>query len=174
MDGKQAVNTAATVGGIAALVWVLDQSTKAWVRAHIPQYGAIYPLPFAAHFFRLTHLTNTGVAFGMFQDSGLLYLLIVAVIAVSVLLYARHLPWHHPWVRVAAGLQLGGALGNLTDRVRLGHVTDFIDFFLRVGDRIYHYPPFNLADASIVVGVGILLVLLWRMEHGTEEDRAGI
>ena len=61
-------------------------------------------------------------------------------------------------------MQLGGALGNLTDRIRLGHVTDFLDFYVRVGNRAYHYPPFNLADSSIVVGVIILMLVLWRQE----------
>lgn len=156
---------ASVVVAVAVIVWSLDQITKVWVRAHIPLYGAIYPLPFAASFFRLTHLTNTGVAFGLLQDSGVLYILIAGVILAAIVLYARHLPWQHPLVQVAAGMQLGGALGNLTDRARLGHVTDFLDFFVRVGNRVYHYPPFNLADSSIVVGVIILMLALWRQEY---------
>ncbi len=161
--------TVLLVGLIALLVWGADQATKAWVRASIPLYGAVYPLPFASDFFRLTHLTNTGVAFGFLQDSSLLYLLIAGVIVVAIVLYARHLPWEHPLVRVAAGLQLGGALGNLTDRLRLGHVTDFLDFYVRIGNRTYHYPPFNLADTSIVVGVAVLMWVLWQTDvaqHG--------
>ncbi len=153
-----------TIGIIAVLAWSIDQAVKAWVRATIPMYGAIYPVPFAARFFRLTHLTNTGVAFGMFQGSEMVNLLVLAVLLVSIVLYARHLPWQRPLVQVAAGLQLGGALGNLVDRLRLGYVTDYLDFFVCWGDRVFHYPPFNLADSFIVVGVGLLLVALWREE----------
>ncbi len=156
---------------IAAIVWSIDQLTKTWVRTSIPLYGAVYPLPFASGFFRFTHLTNTGIAFGLMQDSGMLYLLIAAVIVVAIVLYARHLPWQHPLVQIAAGLQLGGALGNLTDRLRLGHVTDFLDFYLRVGNRTYHYPPFNLADSSIVIGVIILLWVLWQTDLARDDGR---
>ena len=101
----------------------------------------------------------------------MLYLLIAAVIVVAIVLYARHLPWQHPLVQIAAGLQLGGALGNLTDRLRLGHVTDFLDFYLRVGNRTYHYPPFNLADSSIVIGVIILLWVLWQTDLARDDGR---
>ncbi|NPA90891.1 MAG: signal peptidase II [Chloroflexi bacterium] len=158
------------IGGVAALVLVADQLTKAWIRAHIPMYDAIYPLPWARAFFRLTHLTNTGVAFGFFRDSSLLFVLIGAVIFLTVLLYAHHLPWQRRGVQIAVGLQLGGALGNLLDRMLRGQVTDFLDFFLVRGERVYHYPPFNLADAAIVVGVAILILCLWREER--EASRA--
>ncbi len=158
------------VGSVAVLVFLLDQGTKAWVRAHIPLNGALYPIPAVRSFFRLTHLTNTGVAFGFLQNMDMLYLIILAVLALTVVLYARHLPWHHPLIQVAAGMQLGGALGNLADRFRLGHVTDFIDFFVTIGGRTYHYPPFNVADASIVMGVSILFLVLWRLE--SQQDQA--
>lgn len=150
---------------IALLVLLLDQGSKAWIRANIPLYGALYPIPALAPIFRLTHLTNTGAAFGLLRDSGLLYLLIAGVIAIAVLLYARHLPWERFPVQVAMGLQLGGAMGNLLDRARLGHVTDFLDFYITTGGRTYHYPPFNLADSAIVVGVIILALTLGREER---------
>ncbi len=149
---------------VAAIVLLLDQTTKAWVRNHIPVGGAVYPLPFARSFFRLTHLTNTGVAFGFLQDSSLLFLLIVGVIFLTVLLYIHHLPWERPLVQLATGLQLGGALGNLLDRAVRGHVTDFLDFYIYWKGKTYHYPPFNIADASIVVGVVLLILCLWRQE----------
>lgn len=155
---------------ISLLVLILDQGTKAWVRAHIPLDGAIYPIPAARTFFRLTHLTNTGVAFGFFSDTGILLAVIVLVILITSVIYARHLPWYNPWVQLAAGLQLGGALGNLIDRLRWGHVTDFLDFFLQVGGKVYHYPPFNVADASIVIGVAILFITLWRWGDVDEQD----
>ncbi len=161
---RHSQRNALTIGIIAAIVLLLDQTTKAWVRVHIPFGGALYPLPFARSFFRLTHLTNTGVAFGFLRDSSFLFVIIAAVILLTILLYVRHLPWERPLIQVAAGLQLGGALGNLFDRVIRGHVTDFLDFYVRWKGKVYHYPPFNVADASIVVGVALLIVCLWREE----------
>ena len=161
MESRTALFRIATIGSIVLLI---DQLTKAWIRTNIPLSGPIYPIPEAASFFRLTHLTNTGVAFGFLQGASMLYLLIVSVILMAVVLYARHLPWHLPAVQLAAGLQLGGAMGNLIDRVHQGYVTDFLDFYVSIGGKVYHYPPFNLADSAIVVGVGLLMVILWREE----------
>ncbi len=176
-DATQEVPTAMTrravawgrMGLLALLVWAVDQGVKAWIRATIPPYGVMYPFPWAAHVFRLTHLGNTGVAFGLLQDAAFVDALVVAVLLLMVFLYLRRMPWHDPWVQVAAGLQLGGALGNVTDRLLRGYVTDYLDFYVRVGSREYHYPPFNLADAAIVSGV---VLLLWALSRAsTPQDR---
>jgi len=150
---------------IGLTVFLLDQIIKSWVRTNIPLYGAIYPVPTLAPVFRITHLTNTGVAFGFLQNSRLLYLLIVAVIVVTATLYVRYLPWEKTLVQVAVGLQLGGAIGNLYDRLIQGHVTDFLDFFISKNGITYHYPPFNIADSAIVVGVILLVVSMWSYER---------
>ena len=101
---------------------------------------------------RLTYVTNTGGAFGLFANHTL-PLILTAILAVVVLfLYYRHLPLENHLFRTALGLQLGGAAGNLIDRLYSGRVTDFIDIGM--------WPVFNLADSAIVIGVIIVVFLL--------------
>ncbi len=131
---------------LAALVFLLDQLTKYVVRAFIP-FRHSFP---EEGFFRLTHTFNTGSAFGMFQGQNTPLIVVSVVgIAVLVLVYRSQLRVT-ALLRLSLGMQIGGAVGNLLDRLRLGHVTDFID----VGP----WPVFNLADSSIVVG---LILLAW-------------
>ena len=105
------------------------------------------------NFFTLTHFTNTGAAFGLFRDQGLLFVVIAFVVIVTIIVYARYLPIQQRLVRFALGLQLGGAIANnLIDRPRQGHVTDFIYF--------HFWPAFNIADMAIVSGVFLLAYAL--------------
>ena len=131
---------------LAVLVFFLDQFSKYLVREFLylheslPAYG----------FFRITHTFNTGSIFGIFQGQNTLFILVSFVgIAVLMLLYhSQRFPVG--LLRLSLGLQLGGAFGNLLDRVRLGHVTDWVD--------IGPWPVFNVADACIVTG---LVLLAW-------------
>jgi signal peptidase II len=100
---------------------------------------------------RLDFTRNTGAAFGMFQSGGLLFAAVAIVVSLSILVFYRRIADSALPVRLALGLILGGALGNLADRIRLGYVVDFID--------LRWWYVFNLADSAIVVGVGILLLL---------------
>ena len=143
--------------GVAVIVLALDQLTKAWVATSLPEGGWWSPLPGLWRVFRITHITNSGAAFGIFPNQGNFFILIAVVVALAIVLYYRHLPAGAWLIRVSLGLQLGGAIGNLLDRIRYGHVVDFID--------IGFWPIFNLADASIVVGVAILAYYLWRQDH---------
>lgn len=133
----------------AAVVIVLDQLTKLWVKHAIPLYGS-WP---ETGFFRITHGENTGAAFGIFQDSRLI-LSITSSIGMLVVLYiALGLSRRFAFLRwkttvLALGLILGGTLGNFIDRAFIGRVTDFI--------KVGPWPDFNIADSSLVVG-GILL-----------------
>jgi signal peptidase II len=117
-------------------------------------------------FFRFTYARNTGTAFGLFQDQAMI-LTIVSFVAVVAIIYFYRNAITSPLLRAALGLQLGGAFGNLLDRIRLGYVVDFID----VGP----WPIFNLADSSIVVGIAILA---WHLgfrrdtEPGPQSDAA--
>jgi signal peptidase II len=125
-------------------VFALDQLTKGWVRDNLI-IGASRPRD---GFFRITHTYNTGSAFGLFPDQSTL-LMIASVVAIGVLvMFYRSNGLPGPWVRLSMGLILGGATGNLADRITLGHVTDFID----VGP----WPVFNLADSSIMVGLAFM------------------
>lgn len=139
-----------TVLQLGALVFLLDQFTKYLVIQLLP-FRSSFP---AEGFFRFTHTHNTGSAFGIFQgqNTPLIFISFVGII-ILVLIY-RSQPRPSNWLRLSLGLQLGGAFGNLVDRLRLGHVTDFIDIGL--------WPVFNLADASIVTGLVLLAwVFLW-------------
>lgn len=130
---------------VAGLVVALDQVTKYVVRANlalgesVPEEGPL----------RITYVTNTGAAFGILQGQTLFLVVTTFFGLAAILLYYLYPPMEHGVLRLALGLQLGGAVGNLADRVRLGRVTDFID----VGP----WPAFNVADSSIVVGVTIII-----------------
>jgi signal peptidase II len=152
---------------IALAVLLLDRITKWAIARTIPLEDAVNIIP---GFFRLTHLENTGAAFSLFADSpssfrtGLLIAFSVAALSViSFLLWKDHSAFHSG--TLALSLILGGAFGNLWDRVSDGKVTDFLDFYI----GIHHWPPFNVADSAIVVGA---LLLFLRMLHKDHHPRA--
>jgi signal peptidase II len=147
--------------GVAILVLVFDQLSKLWVSTSLPEGGWWSPLPGLWRVFRITHITNSGAAFGMFPDQGNFFIVIAVVVALTIVLYYRYLPTGEWLVRLSLGLQLGGAIGNLLDRLRYGHVVDFVD--------IGFWPIFNVADVSIVSGVAILAYCLWREDRMTQE-----
>ena len=140
---------------IIGLVYLLDQLTK-----HIVEQELCYRQPFPAEgTFQLKCSFNTGAAFGLFVDHTIL-LIIASFVGVAVLLYIYRLhPAHGLLLRISLGLQLGGAIGNLTDRIRFGQVTDFV--------KLGPWPIFNLADACIVVGI-IILIALFVLSNGKE------
>lgn len=139
--------------GVAALVLVVDQVTKHIVLTQLSVGEMWNPVPFLMSFIRVTHVTNTGAAFGMFREYGVFFAIVAVVVVIGIIGFYRYLPPRQGWLRVSLGLQLGGALGNLLDRIRLGSVVDFIDF--RIWPAV-----FNLADTAIVVGVAILAFYL--------------
>src|SRR5271156_13821 len=141
---------------IVLFVVVLDRWTKHLAAQHIRLYAHIEMIP---GFFRLTHTENTGAAFSLFADSpapwktGLLIgFSVVALVVVSVLLWRNH----HTQFATGVGLSLimGGALGNLWDRLARGRVVDFLLVYVKQ----YQWPVFNLADSAIVVGAGLLIL----------------
>lgn len=130
--------------GAAVAALAADQLSKVAVRAAL-EPGQRYPDGWPV---RLVNVDNSGAAFGILQNMTA-FLVVTSLIGIGVILYyAFFPPAQHAVVRVALGMVLGGALGNFVDRVRTGEVTDFIDF--------PHYPAFNLADSSIVVGLLLL------------------
>jgi signal peptidase II len=150
---------------IAVLVFAADRLSKYWVVTHLELNTAWAPIPALERLFVFRYATNTGAAFGIFPDWGSVFALIAVVVVVIIVLYYRHLPQGQWLLRVGLGLQLGGALGNLWDRVRIGHVTDFIDFHI--------WPVFNVADLSIVSGVVILAFCLLREDWLEQRRSAG-
>ncbi|MEM7330690.1 MAG: signal peptidase II [Chloroflexota bacterium] len=134
---------------VAGLALVLDQWTKNIVEANMPLNSISVPFPAIEEIFRFTHVANTGAAFGMFQNGGTVFMIFAVIVSIGILYYNFFgLEGNQRLMRVALGLQLGGALGNFIDRVRIGHVTDFID--------IGPWYIFNVADMSIVGGAIVL------------------
>lgn len=144
---------------LALGVVVLDQATKALVVAKIPLYTTI---PVIRGFFDLTHLQNTGAAFGVLASAGSARPLLVTLLALAVfacvLAWSLTTPPEHRLLQFALGLIMGGAVGNLIDRVRFSAVTDFLRFYV---DR-WEWPSFNVADSAISVGVVLLAWDIWR------------
>lgn len=141
--------------GVALAVFVFDLITKSIVRANLA-IGESWPD--ADWLVKFTHVTNSGAAFGILQGQGL-FLVVTAVIAIgAIVFYYLFPPLEHGLLRLALGLQLGGAAGNLLDRVRFGEVTDFVDF--------PRYPEFNVADSSIVIGLFVIGAFFLLTESG--------
>lgn len=152
---------------IALLTLAVDQVSKALVVAGMELGQSVDLASWLAPVLCVTYVTNTGVAFGLLPGMGDLFVIIAAVVVVLLLLYYRHLPSGQVLVRIAIGLQLGGALGNLSDRLIRGSVVDFVDLNFW---PLREWPVFNLADSSIVAGVAILaLAVLW---DGQEEPQS--
>lgn len=137
---------------IAGIVLALDQYTKYLVESRLPMYEVYAPFPSIEGLFRFFHTTNTGAAFGILQDANAMLAVVASVVTVVVIYFNHILPADNRLLRVALGLQLGGIVGNLVDRIQLGHVTDFLDFG--------PWPVFNLADTALVSGVILLGYLM--------------
>jgi signal peptidase II len=137
----------------AGSVILVDQLSKLSVEILLPLYRSWTPLPHLLPAFRFSHVGNTGLAFGLFPHNSAIFAWVAAFVSLAILIYNYNLSGRQFWLRLALGLQLGGAVGNLADRLRLGHVTDFIDF----GPWI-----FNLADVAIILGALILAGVMWQ------------
>jgi len=135
-------------------VLLADQLSKRWVITHLQPGEPWSPVPFLHPVVTLTYVTNTGAAFGLFPGGSGLFVGVAVLAVVGILTYYVRLSLAEWQVEFSLGLMLGGAVGNLLDRLIYGHVIDFIDF------RIW--PVFNLADSSIVVGMVMLAYHLWR------------
>jgi signal peptidase II len=136
---------------VIVLVLAADQLSKLWVQTAIPLHDSRAVIP---GFFNLTFTHNTGVAFGMFQGEGLVVALLVVGLALGALFYLRGVNWVPLGPNLIGGAVVGGALGNLLDRARLGYVVDFLDFHLGT----YHWYIFNVADSCICVAVAWLVL----------------
>ena len=144
---------------VAGTVVVLDQVTKFIVRTNVLLGEMWSPWPWLTPYARIVHINNSGAAFGMLQGFADIFAILAIVVVVIILVYFPRIPPNEWALRLALGLQLGGALGNLIDRLRFqGHVTDFIS--------VATFPVFNIADASISIGVAILILSVWFTERG--------
>ena len=126
----------------------LDQLIKWVIRNNLPM-GDVWPGDWPV---KIVHITNSGAAFGIFQDAGPLLVVTSVIGMAAILIYLFNPEFAHPIMRAGLALMLGGAIGNLIDRVYAGEVVDFIQF--------PHFPAFNVADSCITIGV---LLLIWGM-----------
>ena len=142
---------------IATGIVVLDQWTKSLVRDTLA-FGEIWsPWAWLTPYARVVHWSNTGVAFGMIQNNNILFTILVSIIALVIIIYYPRLTEGDWFLMIALSMQLGGAVGNLIDRLTIGHVTDFIS--------VGNFAVFNVADASVTIGVGIMILGLWVQEN---------
>ncbi|MDP3184307.1 MAG: signal peptidase II [Anaerolineales bacterium] len=140
--------------GMAGIVIILDQWTKALVRNNLPIGGIWMPLDWLRPYARIVHWYNSGAAFGLFQNGGMVFAILALLVAGLILYYFPRTSPRDWTLRLAMGLQLGGATGNLIDRLTMDwRVTDFIS--------IGAFPVFNVADSSITIVVVVLLLGAW-------------
>ena len=139
---------------VSLLVIVLDQLTKLWASSALSYAEPVPIIPFL----NLTLLHNTGAAFSFLSEAGgwqrWFFALVALVISAVILVWIRRLPNGKVWLAISLALVLGGALGNVWDRIFLGYVVDFIDVYY----QRWHWPAFNLADAAISVGAVMLII----------------
>lgn len=144
---------------ISNILIFLDQLTKYYVSIHIPKYYSIIVIE---KFFNLTHIRNSGVAFGLFaghaEYKALVFICISSIAIIAILSFFRHTPDDKRMVQFGLILIFSGAIGNMIDRILYKEVIDFFDFFY----KDYHWPAFNVADSCITIGVGLMIVDLFK------------
>jgi len=147
---------------VAGTVVALDQWTKWLVRSSLPFQASWLPrwLDWLSPYARIVHWHNSGAAFGSFQNGNPVFTVLAIVVIVAILYYFPRVDSRDWTLRLAMGLQLGGAAGNLIDRLQTGRVTDFIS--------IGSFPVFNIADSAISVGVVVLLLGVWLRERQSQ------
>ena len=159
------------IAALAGVVVALDQLTKLWIQQAIPVWEKGFSV--IPGFFDIVHVLNRGAAFGFLNrhdiDWQRPFFVVVSILAVGLItLLARSKDDDGPFYVYGLGLILGGALGNLLDRVRLGVVVDFLDFY--IGDL--HWPAFNVADMGICLGAGALLVSFYQQRRRCVSDNS--
>jgi len=143
--------------GIVMGVVLVDQVTKAILLHTLPAIGAAIPV--IPGFFDIVHVRNPGGAFGMFAGKSaslraFFFLAVSGIASILMTVFYIQIPQHFRWLRAGLALVIGGAVGNLIDRIRFGEVIDFIDLY--VGQ--WHWPAFNVADSAISIGMGVVVL----------------
>ena len=146
------------VAAVAVAVFAIDRVTKAWVSENIPLGTA---RPVIGDYVRIVHAQNTGAAFGLLPERTTLLSVLSVVAVLAIVYYYRQIASNSSLVSATLGMQLGGAFGNLLDRITQGYVVDFVD--VGIGD--VRFWAFNVADSSIVVGIILVTLELWYEEH---------
>lgn len=143
---------------LSVLVIVLDQLTKYIASTSLEMYKPVAVMPM----FNWTLMHNTGAAFSFLHDAGgwqrWFFTIIALVVSVVIVSWIRKLARHEKWQAIALALILGGAIGNVIDRIHLGYVIDFIDVYYQQ----WHWPAFNIADSAIFLGVAMFIIDIFR------------
>jgi len=147
------------LAGVVLSILLADQISKRWIITHLHFGESWNPVPFLRPLVSLTYVRNTGVAFGLFPAWGDLFVGVAILAIAGILTYYVRLFLGQWVVELSLGFVVGGATGNLLDRLAYGHVIDFIDFKV--------WPVFNVADSAIVIGMTILACYLWRHQDGS-------
>lgn len=164
---KSAFKKYTLLAGIAVLVVSLDQITKTFIRQNLAVGQTWMPWEWLAPYARFVHWLNDGVVFGLFQGRGDIFIVLTITVIVAIIYFYPRIPESDQPLRIALAMQASGAVGNLIDRLTLGHVIDFIS--------VGNFPVFNVADSSITLGVGVLLIGLYmderkKMKEEKQED----
>ncbi len=154
--------------GLAGIIIALDQWTKWLVRRDIPFQGAWLPdwLQWLAPYARIVNWSNSGAAFGTFQNGNAVFTVLAIIVILAIIYYYPRVEADDWTLRLAMGLQLGGAAGNLIDRLLMQRVTDFI--------AVGTFPVFNMADASISIGVVVLILGVWLKERSEKKAQVAV
>ena len=142
-----------TMLGVAVVVLLADQVTKALVVAAVPVGGRVQVI---GDLVQIWHAQNSGAAFSLFEGGFLLFVAVTMVALAMIAYFHRSFAGRSRWLQVILGVVLGGTLGNFSDRVRFGYVTDWIS----VGIGTTRWPTFNIADSGVVVGIILLVAVL--------------
>jgi signal peptidase II len=146
-----------TLFAIGGAIIILDQITKTLVRINLALGETWSPWEWLEPYARIVNWKNTGAAFGMLPSLGDFITILAIVVAIAIVYYFPQVPREDWTMRLAMGLEFGGAVGNLFDRLTIGWVTDFVS--------IWRFPVFNVADLSITLGVIVLLLGVWSQER---------
>lgn len=151
-----------TLFSIAGAIAIIDQTTKYLVRSNLALGDMWSPWEWLEPYARIVHWNNTGAAFGMLQGLGDIFLILAIVVALAIVYYYPQVPKEDWTLRLAMGLEFGGAVGNLIDRLTIGSVTDFVS--------IWRFPVFNVADLCITLGAIVLILGVWYREKKENQE----
>lgn len=151
---------------LAVLIIALDQWTKNLVRTNIEFGQSWVPWDWLAPYARIVYWHNQGAAFGFGPNLSTVFAVLAVIVGCAIIVYYPQIPYEDWPLRVALGMQFGGAIGNLIDRLTIGFVTDFIS--------VGNFPVFNVADSSVSVGVAVLIIGMWIEEKKQKTNKSDV
>lgn len=160
----------AILGVVAFVVFAIDQLAKAWIVAHMVIGQTIEVIPPLAPYLQITRTTNTGIAFGIFKGGNTLLLVLTTLVVIALIVIYRSLPPAERWQQIGYAVIIGAALGNILDRVRFGHVVDFVHVY--IPNLISNVS--NFADHFVIIGVIIILIDSFRAEAAERQKNTPV